>query len=479
MQSEPDAWYPAPVRNRFSLVLPGAWLSLLVALSGCKRDPAPQPSPLPPAASLSGPVASASPAPRPTFGVVTELPPGSTLAPAGDRAFLVAGGQIYLLDAQGLHTTPESQAGAPLAGLENQEVEIVGSFPDALWLLARPSSPQGNPGWQTFRWATDRWARVQPLESDEQILGVARTGGQQAVALVADARGGLRLIRGNDRSDTPSQPTEEPSTSTSTAGAAGAATTAGEGRRRTAAEREKPVAADEARRLLREAAAGEKRAVAALAGEKRTVEGEGAGESPGVTMVAEVRRPSRLKNTRRGGRGRAVAGLEAGHLFAVGVAESLDGKQVLVERWSPRGTSVLDVLPAAPEALAGALGIVAISPEDVYVFSMARGSYLAHFDGTTWKREKVPNDLMIHDLLGTGDGGVYLATEGPLFRRNKGESSWSEVPLPQCGEVLSLAVVGSQLWATGKQHGEGLALLGPPPETPVKLQPGSPAGGPR
>jgi hypothetical protein len=100
---------------------------------------------------------------------------------------------------------------------------------------------------------------------------------------------------------------------------------------------------------------------------------------------------------------------------------------------------------------------------------MSHGSYLARREGTRWMREKVLNNLVTHAMLVTEEGTYYLATEGPLFRKAQGERSWSEVPLPQCGEVLAMTLVDGKLWAIGKQHGEDLSLFGPPGSKPQQL----------
>jgi hypothetical protein len=144
-------------------------------------------------------------------------------------------------------------------------------------------------------------------------------------------------------------------------------------------------------------------------------------------------------------------------------------RRVLVERRDARGVIVREELPESEEPLAGELGLVARSPEDAYVFSISHGSYLVRREGTGWIREKVLNNLVTHSMLVTEEGTYYLATEGPLFRKARGERSWSEIPLPQCGEVLAMTMVDGKLWAIGKQHGADLSLFGPPGSKPQQL----------
>jgi hypothetical protein len=442
---------------------------------GCKRDtspsgPAPAASTALPAASA--PASSSAPPPAPSFGVVAFLPPDGRLLPGSDHAFLVAGDQLYRIDARGILQDIALLRGIPPGFHDNYWANtFLGSFPDAFWAQNRP---MGSRKAETYRWAAGRWGRVSPLEEGESLLSVVLLGKKRAVGLATGDQGRLRLIRGNDQSNPPSPLTEIPAPPSSASASASAPPPA-----------EPP------------ASAPSPPAVAPSASVPASASASSGAPAPPASAPAVERRPSRLRNghldQRRkeqnaqgqpsgeksaqeparalyGTEGRPMAGLPSGHLFVIGVDGELTSKRVLVERWNAQGRSVVDELPEADEPLAGELGIVAAAPDDAYAFSIDHGSYLARLEGSSWKREKVPNNLVIHDMLAPGDGSYYLATEGPLFRREKGATAWTEVPLPQCGEVFSLALVDGKLWAVGKQHGDSLALFGPePPTTPVFL----------
>jgi hypothetical protein len=416
--------------------------------------------------------------------VVAFLPPDGRLLSGIDHAFLLAGEQLYRIDARGILQDIALLRGIPPAWHDSYaRNQFFGSFPDAFWAQNNAVSMRKP---ETYRWAAGRWGRVYPLEEGEALLAVVLIGKKRAVGLVTGEQGRLRLIRGNDQSNPPSPLTEIAAPLSSASASASVAPSA-----------EPPASAAPSLPAEAPSASASALASASASALASASASSGAPPAPSASAPAPVeRRPSRLRNGTLAQRhkeqnqepsppkkgdeelskslyhagGRPMAGLPSGHLFVIGVDGELTSRRVLVERWNAQGRSVVDELPEAEEPVAGELGIVAAAPDDAYAFTADHGSYLVHLEGSSWKREKVPGNLVIHDMLAPGDGSYYLATEGPLLRKEKGGTAWTEVPLPQCGEVFSLALVDGKLWAVGKQHGDSLALFGPePPATPVFL----------
>jgi hypothetical protein len=428
-------------------------LSLLfVLLAGCKSDPAAQTVPTTSAAA-SATTAPSSPEPAKSaapaaggLGVVAKGTSEIRLVAAGDRAYLLAGGVLFHIDEKGLHQDPAQHRGFPASTFsKGSGVDLVGTFPDALWAQVwhHEGGDEGGVIPETLRWSTDRWSQVRPLEQGEYVIGVASLGKGRAVGLAATLRGSLRLIRGNDRSNVPSQPTPL----------------------------EDPAAAASASAAVAVSAAPAASAAPAVSAAPR------ASSAPAASAPL---RPSRVRNrpyitkqvTDRGGllkAPRPIWGLPTGHLFVIGFEGESSSKAVLVERWSPSGKSTVDALPAAPMDPIDNLGIVARSGDDAYAYAASSQPYLVHLEGGAWKAEKTPGEQQIHAMHVDDEGTYYLATRGGLFRKAKGESAWSPVSLPANEGVIAVATPGGKLWALVFQ-GNGTSLVGPgATATPIQL----------
>jgi hypothetical protein len=143
---------------------------------------------------------------------------------------------------------------------------------------------------------------------------------------------------------------------------------------------------------------------------------------------------------------RAFETFPSGEILAVGQRCDADGVVGLgVERWAPGATKgVLETLPQTNVSNDGRTyctpnGMVARSPTDVWVSAQKelssaedrkRETYLAHFDGTTWKTIETNLPSAIASLTLGGDGALFATTENRELFTGKSPSTFVPVPFP-------------------------------------------------
>jgi hypothetical protein len=148
------------------------------------------------------------------------------------------------------------------------------------------------------------------------------------------------------------------------------------------------------------------------------------------------------------------AALPSGDLFAVGALVS-NAETWVVERWQPgKRKGVMDVLPVPedPALSMRILGLAVGATNDAYVYGdllkhsevnsytmVTVGAYLAHFDGSTWKRVPFESKSGLSSLSVAGDL-LWATSDGALYRRDAVASSWEKVPLPSDAATLEQAI---------------------------------------